>query len=165
MLSLICAVARNGVIGRGGKLPWQLPADLAQFKRVTWGKPIVMGRRTHESIGRALPGRRNIVVTSHRDFHPADCETVPDLAAARALCGGEIEWVVIGGASLFAEALPQAQRMHLTRVHADVDGDVWFPAFEPGEWRELSRLDHPRDERHAHAFSMVTLERRGAAVG
>ena len=161
MLSVICAVARNGTIGRDGGLPWRLPADLAHFKRVTWGKPILMGRRTHESIGRALPGRRNVVLTSRPDFRPEGCETARDLAGALALCGDAAELVAIGGALLYAEALPRARRLYLTRVHADVEGDVRFPAFDAGEWREVERSDHPRDERHAHAFSIATLERLG----
>ena len=164
MLSLICAVARNGVIGRAGELPWHLPADLAHFKRVTWGKPIAMGRRTHESIGRALPGRRNIVVTRRRSYRPEGCETAPGLDAARALCEGKDELIVIGGAMLYAEALPHASRIYLTRVRAEVEGDVRFPDFDPDEWVEVERADHPRDERHAHAFSIAMLERRHEPV-
>ena len=164
MLSLICAVARNGVIGSKGTLPWHLPADLVHFKRTTWGKPVVMGRRTYESLGRALPGRRNVVLTRRVSFRaPPDCEIAPDLDAARALCEGEErdEWLVIGGAMLYAEALPRACRMYLTRVLAEVEGDARFPEFDPDEWREVACIDHPRDARHAHAFRIATLERRG----
>ena len=160
MLSLICALATNRVIGREGGLPWRLPDDLAHFKRTTMGKPVIMGRKTHESLVRPLPGRRNIVVTRNPDLRPEGFEVCRNLDEALARCIEAAERVVIGGASLYAEALPRTQRMYLTYVHAEIDGDVQFPAYDPADWREVSREDHEADQRHAHAFSIVTLERR-----
>ncbi len=157
---MICAVARNGVIGRRGELPWHLPADLAHFKRVTQGKPVVMGRRTHNSIGRALPGRRNLVVTSRERGVAGDCEVVSSLDDALARCADASEVVVIGGAALYAEALGRARRLYLTQVHADVEGDVYLPPLDLDAWTEVERIEHPADARHAHAFSIATLERR-----
>jgi dihydrofolate reductase len=163
VLSLICAVARNGVIGRGGRLPWYLPDDLAHFKRTTLGHPVIMGRRTWESLARALPGRRNLVVTRTRGYRAEGAEVFDSLDAALAACGPGSDPLVIGGAELYAAALPRAQRIHLTRVHADVEGDTCFPPFAEGDFVELERIEHPADARHAFAFSIVTLERRSAA--
>jgi len=160
MLSLICAVARNGVIGRAGGLPWHLPDDLAHFKRVTLGHPVIMGRRTWESLPRALPGRRNLVVTRTPGYAAPGAEVFASLEQALAACDADAQPVVIGGAALYAAALPLAQRIHLTRVHADVEGDVRFPAFPEQDFEEVERLEHAADARHAHAFSICTLERR-----
>jgi dihydrofolate reductase len=158
-LALVVAMGDNGVIGQGGALPWHLPDDLRHFKAVTLGKPILMGRRTFESIGRALPGRRNLVLTRHEIATAAGVEAVPSLEAARALTAGEPELCVIGGAALYALALPEAARIYLTRVRAQVPGDVYFPPWNETSWRELERREHPADERHAYALSFVTLER------
>jgi dihydrofolate reductase len=163
LLSLICAVARNGVIGREGRLPWHLPDDLAHFKRTTLGRPVIMGRRTWESLGRALPGRRNLVVTRTPGYAAPGAEVFASLDAALAACGEASDPVVIGGAELYAAALPRAQRIYLTRVHADVEGDVFFPPFAADDFAEVARVEHAADARHAHAFSIVTLERRRAA--
>ena len=162
-VTLVVAVADNGVIGRDGGLPWHLPDDLAHFKRVTLGKPILMGRRTFESIGRALPGRRNLVLARAETpaMRAAGVEWVPDLATALARCGAEHELCVIGGAAVYAAALPLADRIELTRVHATPEGDVRFPALDAGRWRELGCHGHPADARHAHAFSFTTLQRIG----
>lgn len=159
MLSLIVAVARNGVIGRQGELPWHLPLDLAHFKRTTLGKPIIMGRKTHASIGRALPERENIVVTRNPELVAPGCRIAKSLDHALAECVEAEEKVVIGGASLYAEALPRADLLYLTRVHADVSGDTFFPELDPSEWRELSEQDFGADARHAHAFTIATLAR------
>lgn len=137
-VSLIAAVARNRVIGVGNRLPWRLPADLRRFRAITWGKPIVMGRRTHESIGRALPGRRNVVVTRRGPVLDG-CERADSLAAALAMTAGAPETVVIGGERCYREALPLAQRMYLTRIDADFEGDAWFPDWDPAEWAERER--------------------------
>ena len=140
-LSLIAAVAENGVIGRNNNLPWHLSEDLKYFKRTTMGKPIAMGRLTWESIGRPLPGRTNIVISRDPDLEIAGVKTVSslpaaiDLAAAISEIDGCDELVVIGGGQIYAEALPLAQRMYLTEVHADVTGDAWFPEWERNEWR------------------------------
>lgn len=137
-VSLIAAVARNRVIGAGNRLPWRLPADLRRFRAITWGKPIVMGRRTHESIGRALPGRRNVVVTRRGPVLDG-CERADSLAAAFAMTAEAPETVVIGGERCYREALPLAQRMYLTRIDADFEGDAWFPDWDPAEWAERER--------------------------
>jgi dihydrofolate reductase len=159
VLSLIAAVAENRVIGRGGALPWHLPDELAHFKRSTLGKPVLMGRHTFVSIGRPLPGRANVVVSRTAGFAPAGVAVAPDLDAALALAAGAPEAVVIGGALLYREALPRADRIYLTRVHARPEGDAFFPELDPREWRESLVAEHPADARHAHAFSIHLLER------
>jgi len=153
-VGLIWAMAENGVIGRGGGLPWRLPDDLKHFQAVTMGAPVVMGRRTFVSLGRPLPGRRNLVLS--RSGAPCEgAEVVADLDAALALAaaGGSDRAWVIGGASVYAAALPLADRLEVTRVHAAVEGDVSFP---PVDWRPFTcvqREEHPADDRHAYAFT------------
>lgn len=161
ILSILVAVAENGVIGREGRLPWRLPEDLRRFKRLTLGHAIVMGRRTCASIGRALPGRRSIVLSRDARFAPAGMEVARSLDAALAACAGEDEVFVIGGESLFREALPRADRLYLTRVHADLPGDVHFPALDEASWRLVASEPHPADSDHAHAFTFLTYHRRG----
>ena len=158
--SLVVAVARNGVIGRDNHLPWKLPDDLAYFKRVTMGHPIVMGRRTWESIGRPLPGRKNIVVTHNRAFSAPGCVVVHSLEDAWKAAGDAEEVCVIGGTTLFEESLPVADLIHLTEVEADVEGDTFFPDFDRTQWIEHEVVRHPADERHAYPFRIVVLERR-----
>ena len=158
--SLVVAVARNGVIGRDNALPWRLPDDLAYFKRVTLGHPVVMGRRTYESIGKPLPGRRNIVVTRQPGFDAPGCIVVHSLDEAWQAAGDAEEVCVIGGTTLFEETLPLADVLHLTEVEADVDGDTYFPPFDRGAWRETEVLRHSADERHPYPFRIVRLERR-----
>ena len=155
-------MARNRVIGRNNHLPWHLPAELAHFKRVTMGHPVVMGRRTYESIGKPLPGRLNIVVTRNRDFRAPGCTVVASLDAAWKAAGDAKEVCVIGGTSLFGATLPVADRIHLTEVEADVPGDTHFPVFDRGEWVEWEVARHGADERHAHPFRILLLERRRA---
>ena len=158
--SLVVARARNGVIGRDNQLPWRLPADLAYFKKVTMGHPIIMGRRTWESIGRPLPGRLNIVVSRNRAYDAPGATVVGSLAEAWRAAGDAAEACVIGGTSLFEEALPVADRIHLTEVEADVEGDTWFPPFDRADFTEREVARHPRDERHEHPFRIVVLERK-----
>ncbi|MCS6946179.1 MAG: dihydrofolate reductase [Steroidobacteraceae bacterium] len=158
LISLIVATARNGVIGRNGTLPWHLPDDLRRFKQLTLGKPIVMGRRTYASIGKPLPGRRNIVVS--RTLPPqSDVHVVPDFAAALRAAQDAPELIVAGGAALYREALPQARRIYLTEIDADIDGDVHFPPLDRSVWRETCRERHPADARHAYPMDFVILER------
>lgn len=167
VVSLIVAVAENGVIGRGGELPWHLPDDLKRFKALTMGKPMLMGRRTFESIGRPLPGRTSLVLTRSADWaEPPGVIKVQSLDEAiertLAIAGsprGVPELTVIGGAEVFRLALPLARRIDLTRVHAEVSGDVFFPPLDPREWRETQRVEHPADARHAHAMTFSVLER------
>ena len=160
-ITLAVAVADNGVIGRGGELPWRLPEDLRRFKAATLGKPVLMGRKTFESIGRALPGRLNIVLTRQPGWQPTDpaVRVAPDLDAALALAGDAAEVTVIGGSEIYALALPRASRVLLTEVHAAPEGDTVLPRFDPREWREVSRERWPADARHAHDLSFVELER------
>ena len=158
--SLVVAMARNRVIGRDNRLPWRLPADLAYFKQVTLGHPVVMGRRTYESIGKALPGRKNIVVSRNRGFAAPGCTVVGSLDEAWKAAGDAAEGSIIGGTSLFAEALPIADRIHLTEVEADVPGDTFFPEFDRGQWSEREVARHAADDRHAHPFRIVVLDRK-----
>ncbi len=141
-LSLIVARARNGVIGRANELPWRLPEDLAYFKRTTMGHPIVMGRKTWDSIGRPLPGRRSIVLTRDAGWSAAGAESASSIDAAVALCDGGDEVFVIGGEQIFREALPRADAMHVTEIDRDIDGDAYFPVYDRSEWIETSRVSH-----------------------
>lgn len=164
-IALIVAMADNRVIGRGGTLPWRIPADLKYFKAKTMGKPIVMGRRTFESIGRPLPGRANIVVTRGGGDYPEGVDVAPDAAAALAIAGrrateaGADEIMVIGGAALYEALLPRADRIYLTEIHEAVAGDTIFPDFDRAAWREVERED--REDIHSVPVSFVTLDRRG----
>jgi dihydrofolate reductase len=160
-LSLIAAVARNGVIGRAGQLPWHLPADLRYFKDTTSGHPVIMGRRTFESINRPLPNRRNIVVsrTLRAPPHPGT-ELADSLEAALEVVAGVAGPVfVVGGAELYAAAIPIAESIHLTELEDAVEGDAYFPAWDRSEWRLVSEVRHERDERHAMAFRICVYER------
>lgn len=161
MIAIVVAVADNGVIGRDNQLIWHLPDDLKHFKNITLNHPIIMGRRTFEAIGRPLPKRRNIVVTRQADWQAEGCEvtfSVPDaLETARAT---DEQIFVIGGGEIYRQALPAADTVYLTEVHHDFEGDVVFPDLLPGEWREETRERHEPDDKHAYAFSFVTLRRR-----
>lgn len=159
-LALIAAVARNGVIGRDGELPWRIPADLQFFKSTTMGKPMIMGRRTFDSIGKALPGRTSIVVTRSGGIAADDIEVAADLDQALAIAAatGAGEVMVIGGGEIYAAALPRADRLYLTQVHIDAAGDVHFPELDRAQWREVSRDDRAA-EGDTPAFSFVTLDR------
>jgi dihydrofolate reductase len=157
-IAVVAAVARNRVIGRGNRLPWHLPDDLRHFKRLTLGRPIVMGRRTWESLPGLLPDRTHIVVTRDRAYRAPGAQVVHSLDAALAAAGGE-EVFVVGGAELYALALPRAARLYLTLVDAEVEGDVLFPPIDPAQWREVVREPHAADERHAYPFAFVTVER------
>lgn len=159
ILSAVVAVADNGVIGREGALPWHLPADLAHFKAKTMGKPVLMGRRTWESIGRPLPGRRNLVLTS-RPLDVPGAEVVLSLEDALARCIEAPELAIIGGEQVFRDSLPRLDVIYLTEVHAEIAGDTFFPALPPEQWREVERQERAPDERNPHAMSFVTLERR-----
>ena len=159
LLTIVVAAAENRVIGRNNQLPWRLPDDLKRFKEVTLGKPVVMGRKTYDSIGKPLPGRTNIVVTRQSGLAIAGCVVVGSLDEALIAAQDAREVMLIGGAQLYQSALPNVGRVELTRVHAAVDGDTLFPVLDPTQWRETLVATHPADERHAHAFSFVTLDR------
>ena len=160
MISIIVAAAENGVIGAQGELPWRLSNDLRRFKAVTMGKPIVMGRKTHASIGRPLPGRQNIVITRQSGFEAAGCDIVGSKEAALAAAGEADEVMVIGGSEVYALFLPDAGRLYLTRVHTEVDGDAAFPELAHKEWTLVAEEAHVADERNEHDYSFLTYERR-----
>ncbi len=166
-LSLIAALDHQRAIGRGNALPWQLPDDLKRFKALTLGKPILMGRKTAESLGRALPKRRNLVLTRSGRVPFDGMEAVASIDTARGLAhaDGADELCVIGGAEIYALALPLADVLHLTHVDTAVpDADTWFPAFDAAEWTETSREAHAADERHAMAFAFVDYVRDAPVV-
>lgn len=160
-ISLIVALAENGVIGRDGDLPWRLPDDLKRFKALTTGHHILMGRKTWASIGRALPNRTNLVLSRQRDFAAEGANVVHDMQTAidTARRAGETELFIIGGEAVYKLALPVAHRLYLTRVHARIDGDVRFPPFDQKHFRLIERTVHAADEKHEHAFTFETLER------
>lgn len=163
-LSLISAMASNRVIGRDNDLPWSLPEDMRHFMHITLGKPVIMGRRTYESMGKPLPGRCNIVVSRSMARPPGvqlakSLEEALQQAQADCNRNGLSEYFVIGGAELYAASLPLAQRLYLTRVHADVAGDTFFPEFDLHAWREVQREDFPAAVNRAYAFSIITYER------
>ena len=164
-LALIAAVARNGVIGRGGALPWRLPEDLQHFRRVTMGAPVIMGRKTWDSLPerfRPLPGRRNIVVTRQADWRAAGAEAAPSFEAALALAGDAARAFVIGGAELYRAALPMADELVLTEIEHDFDGDAVFPALDRSVFEERSREQHHAAPPNDFHFSFVTYRRARA---
>lgn len=150
---------KKGVIGLEGDLPWHLSADLENFKAITMGKPLIMGRKTHESIDRPLPGRKNIVITHSQDFKAEGCVVVNSLDDAFQATGDVDEVMIMGGSSIYDQSLTRADRLHLTEVHADVEGDVYFPEFDKCEWKELEREEHTADEKNEFNYSFVVLER------
>ncbi|TGG90632.1 dihydrofolate reductase [Natronospirillum operosum] len=163
--ALIWAQARNRVIGRNNKLPWYLPEDLRFFKRTTFGKPVIMGRRTFDSIGKPLPGRANIIITRHPDDLPAtvtgvtSLEQAIDTAEANALVNGEEEIIIMGGAQIYELALPQADRLYVTHVHADVEGDALFPEVDWAQFQEVSRADFKASGPNPYDYSFVVYDR------
>lgn len=158
-VALIAAMGNDRVIGINNRLPWHLPADFKHFKALTIGKPVLMGRRTFESIGRPLPGRRNIVVTRDTRFQPEGAIVVPSIDEALARAAPAPEIMVIGGASFYEQMLPRAQRLYLTFVHGAFEGDAYFPPWSTQEWKEIERQDHPAEGGDL-SYSFVTLERR-----
>lgn len=159
---LVVAHADNRVIGKDGAMPWHLSEDLRRFKRITVGKPVIMGRKTFESIGKPLPGRHNIVLTRQPGWRAEGVTVVPNLAEAIAAAGLDPRTradaiMVVGGADIYAQALPFATRIELTEIHAAPDGDTYFPQLDPARWRETFREAHPAGETHP-AYDFVTLE-------
>jgi dihydrofolate reductase len=161
MISIIVAASANNVIGAGGELPWRLPDDLRRFKRLTMHKPIVMGRRTWESIGRPLPGRQNIVLTRRPDYEAPGCQVVTSPAEALRIAAGAAEVMIIGGSEIYALFLPKASRIYLTHVVADIDGDTYFPRIEQQDWRLVECEAHPADENNEFALEFRVYERKG----
>ncbi len=160
-VTLVVAMAENGCIGRDGDLPWRIPTDLKRFKAVTMGHPMIMGRKTYQSIGRPLPGRPNIVMTRDRDYRADGVLVVHDLDDALELAAGHGSGriMVIGGADIFGLALPVADCLDVCEVHAEVPGDTFFPAFDPAQWQEASRDYHEPEQDGAPAFSFVVYNR------
>ena len=164
-LALIWAMARNRVIGRANALPWRLPADMAHFKALTTGHPVIMGRKTFESLRRPLPNRTNIIVSRDRDYAPPAClvahslDEALDMASLKSAPPERLVFI-IGGENLYRQALPLAQRLYITQIEADVEGDAYFPEFDRHEWTECERHDHPADENNAFACTFLTLERK-----
>lgn len=158
-ISIVVAMDNQGVIGCAGGLPWHLSADLIYFKTITMGKPLIMGRKTHQSIGRPLPGRKNIILTHRQDFFVPACKIVHSLESALLEAGNADEIMIMGGASIYAQSLPQTDRIYLTEVHADVKGDTYFPEFDKRQWLEVRRETHPGDEKNDCNYSFVVLER------
>lgn len=164
-LSLVVAMADNNAIGLNNALPWHLPADLKHFKQLTIGKPILMGRKTFDAIGRPLPERTNIVVTRDTAYEAPGCIVTRTIEAALTAAGEAAEVMVIGGAEFYRQLLPRADRIYLTRVHGVVDGDTFFPEIDSAEWQEVERVDHAADEKNAHDYSFIRLERVAAPPG
>ncbi len=163
MISLIVAMSENRVIGKDGTLPWHLPGDLAHFKKTTMGRPVIMGRKTFESMKGPLPGRVNIVVTRNHTYRPEGAIAVHDLrdaikrAEELASDGGEL--FILGGAEIYRQVLPLADRMYITHVHTTVEGDTYFPEFDASHWRITEESSHKADQRNAHDFTIGTYER------
>jgi dihydrofolate reductase len=160
LVSIIVATDERGAIGRDGGLPWRLPDDLKRFRALTMGKPVVMGRKTWDSIGRPLPGRHNIIVTRQAGFEAAGATVVNSIEDAFGAAGDVPEICIIGGAEIYRLALARTDLIHLTRVHATVQADTFFPELAPADWDEAAAELHPADDRHAFAYRCVELRRK-----
>ncbi len=160
MISLIVAVGKNHVIGKEGKIPWRLPADFKHFKEITTGHPVIMGRKTYESIGKALPGRTNIVLSRNPEFDPKDAATVPSLKEAWDLTKDAEEVFVIGGQSVYEQAFPLAEKVYMTLVDVEMDGDTFFPALDKSEWRLAHSEPHAKDEKNQFDYTYLVYERK-----
>ena len=158
-ISICVAMAENRVIGINNKMPWHLSADLQNFKKITMGKPILMGRKTFESIGRPLPGRKNIIVSRNQDYQQPGCEVHHSIDMALKSCTGNEEIMIIGGSALYQSSLPLATHLYLTLIHDVFPGDTFFPAFNWSEWQEIDRQDISNDESVPFAYSFIVLER------
>lgn len=161
-ISIIAAMTEKRVIGVNNQLPWHLPADLKRFKQLTLGKPIIMGRKTFESIGRALPGRENIVLTRDKHFSASDVDVVYDIEDVLMLNNPKTELMVIGGDTIYKQLLPYADRLFLTFVDVDIVGDAYFPEWSTQDWQEVYRESHPADEKHNYAYTFVDYVKRSA---
>lgn len=159
LVSLVAAVSENRVIGRAGGLPWHLPDDLQHFKRLTVDHTVIMGRKTYAEMKRPLANRRNVVISQNPDFHPHGVTVVPSLEEALALGATEREVFVIGGGEIFRQAMPRADRLYLTVVQAQIEGDTWFPEFDREGWVLEEEASHPADARHPFSFTYRTYRR------
>jgi len=163
MISIIVAASTNNVIGVQGELPWKISDDLKRFKKLTMGKPVVMGRRTWESIGRPLPGRQNIIITRQSGFSAAGCDVVVSPAAALAASGDADEIMIIGGSQIYDLFLPKAGRLYVTRVHTEIEGDAFFPDIAAGDWALVATEVHAASEVNEFAFDFRTYERKAGS--
>jgi dihydrofolate reductase len=159
-IALVVAVSRNGVIGRDGGLPWHISSDLKRFKSITMGKPVIMGRKTWESLPkRPLPGRPNIVITRQANYHAEGATVVADVAAAISVAGKAGEIAIIGGGEIYRAVFPMTDRIYLTEVDLEVEGDTHFPTLAPGEWNEIARERHQAGPNDSAGFTLRTLDR------
>jgi dihydrofolate reductase len=158
-LSIIVAMDRNRVIGKNDALPWHISEDLKHFKKITMGKPIVMGRKTHESIGRPLPGRENIIITRDKNYKAEGCTVLHSLEDIFKHCKDVDEVMITGGSEIYRYALEKASRLYLTEVHAEIEGDTFFPEFDRNEWQETSREAFNADEKNDYDYSFVVLDK------
>ncbi|MBI4034038.1 MAG: dihydrofolate reductase [Candidatus Brennerbacteria bacterium] len=160
IVSIIAAIAENGVIGESNNLPWRLPADLKRFKEITTGHPVIMGRKTHESIGRALPNRKNIIITRREDYSVEGCSVVHSIDEALSLVKDEEEIFFIGGGDIYRQVLPLAHRLYITRIHKEFPGDTRFPEVDFGEWKEVRREKGTVDEKNPYEHEFLIFERK-----
>lgn len=160
MLSIIVAVSENNVVGKENKLPWKLSADLKRLKSLTMGHHIIMGRKTWESLGKALPGRINVVITTDKNFKAEGGVVVHSLNEALAYSSEDDEIFIFGGGKIFKEAMPLVNKIYITRVHSIIDGDTFFPVLDRSDWKEISREDFKADEKNQYNYSFVTLVRK-----
>jgi len=158
-LSIIAAMDQNRLIGQRSGLPWHLPADLAFFKKTTMNKPIIMGRKTFESIGKPLPGRRNIIISRDTGYQIAGCDVCVDINSALELVNDQPEAMLIGGASLYEQTLDMADRLYITEIKGVFEGDAWFPKIDPSRWRENWREEHRHDNTNPHDYAFVQYTR------
>jgi len=159
-LAIIVATDEGGLIGRNNDLPWKLSADLQYFRKVTMGKPLIMGRRTHESIGRPLPGRENIIISRDLTYQAEGCTVTHSIQQALDACADSPEVMVMGGASLYMQCLPLADTLYLTQVQAKLKGDTWFPEWDKQQWQEVSKETHLADEKNEYPYSFIVYERK-----
>ena len=160
IISIIAGMDKNRLIGQGNRLPWRLPADMKHFRRHTLDKPVLMGRKTYESIGKPLPKRTNIILTHDRDYQADGCIVTLSIEEALDTASGYEEIMIIGGASIYELFLPRADRLYLTYIHGCFEGDVYFPAFHIADWQEVKRVDCQPDEKNLHPYSFLFLHRR-----
>lgn len=160
IISLIAAMGKNRTIGKNNSLPWNLPADMKYFRDKTRGKPVIMGRKTYESIGKPLPKRLNIIITRDENYKAEGCVVVHTADEAIIAAGNVKEVMVIGGSQIYKEFLPRANRMYLTKIDAEFEGDTYFPEFTTEEWKEISYEEHERDAENPYDYRFVVLERK-----
>lgn len=160
VVSIVVAMDRQQIIGRDNDLPWRLSDDLKHVKNITMGKPMIMGRKTHESIGKPLPGRENIIITRNKQYDSEGCTVFNSIDAALEYCSDHDEIILMGGEEIFRQAFGKVSRIYLTEVHAQVEGDTFFPDFNRTEWNEIERQDYKADDRNEYDYSFVTLERK-----